>query len=432
MNAFPHQVSAAQIMAPCSSFLLADEPGLGKTVSLVLTVSANYRGGLVLVVCPRNVLRHWRATFAAWAPQVKILVTNYEQLGKLDRGLNPVTLIIDESHKLKNESSERFQRLYPMLQEWRTASVLGGYELKVYLATGTPVYSYPIDLMTGLLLMQQLDPARVPAFKARYCNPTRRKLGGNRVLDLRGASNLDELRRACQPFILRRTWKDAGIKMPAVTLTDLYVKEKIKSPEYFEASADFGTWYKANGGTAAGAAMARFTVLRRIIAMAKVPSTVEQTLDDLKAGQKVIVFTEFRDSAQAIHDALLAEGFTSHMIRGGQSEKERDGVLTAFRVDDGSAAALVATTDSLGEGTDGLQDVCRVATFNDLDFEPAMFVQALRRIWRIGQRHPVAVRRVFIEDDEMEEFIQANFLKKERVQRQLGLEDSMSLTNLQK
>jgi SNF2 family DNA or RNA helicase len=432
LQLFRHQEEAVRIMAVHNNFMLADEPGLGKTATLVNLAARTWDGhSTVFVCCPRNVIQHWRNSFQTWAPNMlpAVMVTNYEQLKNVPAALNPGHVIIDESHKLKNETSDRFQMMYNLWYGWHFNRASLGRSLRVNLASGTPVYSYPIDLMTALLLLSQLALDRVPAFKARYCDPTRRHVGGGRkILDLRGSSNLDELRQLCQPFLLRRSWKDAGIEMPAVTLTDLYVKERITDPDYAAASLDFKAWYKASGGKGDAAGLARFTVLRRVLALAKVDAAVEQAADDLKGGQRVIVFTEFRDSATRIHERLRALGYEAALVMGGQTITARDFQLSHFK--SANPCALVATTDSLGEGTDGLQDNCRLAIFVDLDFEPAMFVQALRRIWRIGQRHPVAIRRLFIEGDKMEEFIQANLLKKESVQRQLGLEDASSLTTL--
>ena len=433
MNLFPHQFEAVQrmTMAPC--FLLADEPGLGKTATLVCLVKNIYYGGNVLVICPRNVIKHWRETFKTWAPNLLmfVTVTNYERIGQITPALNPQIVILDESHKLKNEHSKRFLLLWELWRQWQTAAAMNSGGMRVYLATGTPVYSYPVDLMTALLLLGQLTVDKIPAFKMRYCNPQRRKMGSRWILDVRGASNLAELKKACEPFVLRRSFEDAGVQMPTLTLTDLTVAEKISDPEYLAAREDWKKWYVEHGGRPTGAAMARFTILRRLLALAKVPAAVEQAQDDLKAGQKVLVFTGFRDSAQAIHDIIAADGAKAGLILGGQSPATRQSVLDEFK-NSKEPAALVATTESIGEGVDGLQECCRLCIFVDLDFEPAMFVQAIRRLWRLSQRHPVVVRRLFVEGDPMEEFIQENLLKKERVQRELGLDDAASMSRIRR
>lgn len=433
MKLFPHQVAAVNHFATLPSGLLADEPGLGKTATLVNVALRRANGRPIMVVCPRNVIRHWKESFKTWAPQLVglVTVTNYEQLKNVSEALNPSVLIIDESHKLKNETSGRFQSCYRLLAKWKTASVIYGYGLSTYLATGTPVYSYPIDLMTALLLMGSLDHDKIPYFKLRYCHPTRRRVsGGRKVLDLRGSSNLDELKRALSHCVIRRTFKDAGVKMPAITLTELFVRDRMTDPDYKAASADFSKWYKEHGG-GDHAGLAKFSVLRKILAMAKAPFTVEQTCDDLKGGSKAVVFSEFRDSATLMASSLEAEGYRAFLIMGGQTEKARRDLIAEF-IAHPDPCALVATTDSLGEGTDGLQGVCHIANFNDSDFEPTMFVQALRRLWRIGQSNPVVVRRCIVEEDPMEEFIRTNWLKKESIQRQLGFDDTTSLTNLSK
>lgn len=436
MNLYPHQVDGANIMAGQTGFILADEPGLGKTATAAKAAAIGHKGGKVVVICPRNVIKHWKETFESVAgvkaKNPVLIVTNYEKLDVLKQELDVDCLIVDESHKLKNEMSVKFRAIWEMANKWGWYRAQLGQALRVYLSTGTPVYSYPIDLLTSLLLTRKLDPAMAPAFKIRYCNPTRQKRGKNVVLDMRGASNLEELKALCQPFMLRRTWADAGIKMPAVSLTDLEVGAKITDPKYFEASENFKKFYVESGGTSAGASMARFTVLRHILALAKVPAATEQALDDLKAGQNSLFFTEFRDVAMGVAQGIEAQGGKALSIMGGQSQSARAQTLDEFKQAGSTPRVLVATTDSLGEGTDGLQEVCHLVNFIDLDFEPSMFVQALRRLVRIRQKHPVSVRRFFVAGDKMEAFIIENWAKKERILKALGLNSDSSLQALQR
>lgn len=432
MGLFPHQIEAVRRMALTKAFLLADEPGLGKTATICTVVRQVYTHGNVLIICPRNVIRHWKDSLDLWAPGLSpaVTVTNYERIQSIPQGLNPSIVILDESHKLKNERSKRFLALWERWQSWSRAAAMVGLGMRVYLSTGTPVYSYPIDLMTALLLMGYLSSDRVPAFKLRYCDPQRRKLGGRMVLDVRGASNLAELKQVCEPFMLRRSFQDAGVTMPKLTMKDLPVPvAAITDPDYHAASDDWKTYYMEHGGKPGGESMARFTGLRKILALAKVPAAVEQALDDLRGGQKVLVLTGFRESAEHIHAALEAAGETSFLVMGGQSTASRDETFEAFKQGD-KPKALVATSDSLGEGVDGLQNTCRIAVFVDLDFDISKFVQLVRRLWRLKQNFPVSVRRLFVEGDDMEAFIQGNLTKKEKVLKELGLQDSASMSQI--
>lgn len=419
-------------MAPAGAYLLADEPGLGKTLTVVLTVLKRWREGAVVVVCPRNVVKHWRETFKAcgFTGQFNLIVTNYEKMDVLENVNDVSELVIDESHKLKNENSVRFQQLYGYTVKWNWQRAMRGISVTPTLSTGTPVYSYPIDLLTSLILLGKLDLSLAPAFKVRYCDPTRQRRGKRFVLDMRGSANLDELKRLCAPFLLRRTWADAGIKMPPVTLTDLEVGAKITDPKYFEASENFKKFYVEAGGNPEAAGLAKHTVLRKILAVAKVPAAVEQALDDLKGGQKTLFFSEFRDVVTEIRDRIEQAGGRALAVLGGQTKNQREEILEAFKSEKGPIA-LIATTDSLGEGTDGLQEVCHLVNVVDLDFEPSMFVQAIRRIIRLRQKFPVSVRRFFVAGDKMEEFIIENWAKKERILKALGLNSDSSLQALQ-
>ncbi len=134
----PHQEEAITLVgvamrAKRPGFLLADDVGLGKTISAWEAIRRAYppsasRPASVLVVAPLAVLAHWRRTIASLGDAGHdVIVMNYERLGKLfevssearrtiksKKGLARKgsaadfdVIVWDESHKCKNPTSAR-------------------------------------------------------------------------------------------------------------------------------------------------------------------------------------------------------------------------------------------------------------------------------------------------------------------------------------
>ena len=104
--------------------------------------------------------------------------------------------------------------------------------------------------------------------------------------------------------------------------------------------------------------------------------------------QKLIVFTEHRDTASFLVRRLEGLGFTGQVasIHGGMDYREREGQVEFFRrpASDGGANYLVAT-DAAGEGIN-LQ-FCWLMVNYDIPWNPARLEQRMGRIHRYGQTH---------------------------------------------
>jgi len=129
----PHQRDAVAAIAAARAaglpgFLLADDVGLGKTITAWAAIRAMREVTSVLIVCPLAVIAHWRRTIAAMGDAGKqIVVLNYDRLGKLfevsdaarkriksKKGLARAgtapdydVVVLDESHRCKNPTAAR-------------------------------------------------------------------------------------------------------------------------------------------------------------------------------------------------------------------------------------------------------------------------------------------------------------------------------------
>ncbi|HEX4417473.1 MAG TPA: SNF2-related protein, partial [Kofleriaceae bacterium] len=129
----PHQRDAVAAIAAARKaglpgFLLADDVGLGKTITTWQAIRAMRDVETVLIVCPLAVVAHWRRTIEAMGDGgLDIILVNYDRLGKLfevsdaarkkiksKKGLARAgtapeldVVVLDESHRCKNPSAAR-------------------------------------------------------------------------------------------------------------------------------------------------------------------------------------------------------------------------------------------------------------------------------------------------------------------------------------
>jgi SNF2 family DNA or RNA helicase len=103
------------------------------------------------------------------------------------------------------------------------------------------------------------------------------------------------------------------------------------------------------------------------------------------AGEKAIVFTQFRATQDTIVQALREAGIEPAVFHGELGWREKEEALDRFR---GPAPVLVST-EAGGEGRN-LQ-FCRIVVNYDLPWNPMRVEQRIGRVHRLGQLHPVRV-----------------------------------------
>ena len=137
--------------------------------------------------------------------------------------------------------------------------------------------------------------------------------------------------------------------------------------------------------------------------------------------EKLIVFTEHRDTAEFLVRRLEGLGFTGQiaMIHGGLPYQERERQVEFFRrsVTEGGASYLVAT-DAAGEGIN-LQ-FCWLMVNYDIPWNPARLEQRMGRIHRYGQKHdPVVIVNLVAGNTREGRVLKTLLDKLEAIRRQL-------------
>ena len=139
LELMPHQ---AKVVAAAASghrtFLLADEPGLGKTAQALLAAQAANAYPL-LVVVPNVVKTNWAREAGIWTPKrpatvihgngetvdgfADIVIVNYEVLDRHVGWLGDLGfrgMVVDEAHFIKNKTSQRSQHVLELSERIRS------------------------------------------------------------------------------------------------------------------------------------------------------------------------------------------------------------------------------------------------------------------------------------------------------------------------
>lgn len=393
---FEHQKEAIIKLLENNKFILADDMGLGKT-SAAIVASIESKPNKTLVICPASLKQNWKREIENYTDKpiyicegkkyedsANYVIINYDimknfhslkskeetiiQKSKFD------LVIIDESHYIKSPQASRTKLINDICKDIN----------KIWLLTGTPLTSRPIDYFNLLSLVDSPVSRNWMAYVRRYCAGYQFTVGMNKVWNVNGASNLDELRERTSPLLLRRL-KENVLDLPEKIITPVYLT--LKSKEYENVMGEYFDWVKNNPKESKSLSV-QFTKLmkvRQIIADEKVKNTIELIQNTLEQERKVIVFSNFTGSLNKIY-----EHFKKNAVKldGSSTTKQRQDSVDKFQNED-KIKVFVGNIKAAGVGitlTSG-----DVVIFNDLSFVPADHSQAEDRAYRIGQKNSVSV-----------------------------------------
>lgn len=430
LTLMPHQsqvVAAAK--AGHRTFLLADEPGLGKTAQALLAAQAANAYPLLAVV-PNVVKTNWAREVGLWTPRrtvtvvhgdgemvdgfADIVVVNYEVLDRHVGWMSSMGfrgMVVDEAHFIKNKSSQRSQHVLEISQRIRawTARPL------LMALTGTPLIndiedflaiweflgwideSKPLGDLMGCLVDTGLVPGERGFYQqARQCVVDmgivrRRKVDvaadipARRVADLPVELDGEEarsIRRAEQELARRLLARyDAALEHRSgglhVTDIDHALVREVAARER-EATEESGTGENV------------FSMMRRI-GQAKAGLAADYTAQLARSVGKVVFFAKHVDVMDAAEEIFASRGIRYSSIRGDQTTRVRQRNVDAF-TDDPDVAVAVCSLTAAGVGLN-LQ-VASDMVLAELSWTDAEQTQAIDRIHRIGQEQPVTAWRI--------------------------------------
>lgn len=141
----------------------------------------------------------------------------------------------------------------------------------------------------------------------------------------------------------------------------------------------------------------------------------------LRDDERLIVFTEYKETLLLLEQRLLQEGFdknTLRMLVGGMAPDEFEAVKGEFE-DQTAAVRLLLATDAASEGIN-MQECCRWVIHYDIPWSPSRLQQRNGRVSRHGQVRDVSVHYFRCDEEEDMEFLFYVAQKVEQVRQDLG------------
>jgi SWI/SNF-related matrix-associated actin-dependent regulator 1 of chromatin subfamily A len=391
-----HQKEAIQKLVENKKFILADDMGLGKT-SVAVMAALETGAKKILIVCPATLKINWkreienytdRSIFIAesksFSTEHDFVIINYDIIKNFHNPKdkkNSIMLsvgfdlvILDESHYIKNAQSLRTKLINDIVKDID----------RLWLLTGTPMTSRPIDYYNLLSLVDSPVAKNWLAYVIRYCNGFQFQAGPRKVWNVMGATNLEELRDRTSGTILRRLKEDV-LDLPDKIITPVYLR--LKSKEYEEIMGEYYDWYDKNPEESKSLTVqfSKLTKVRQVIANEKITQTIEIAENILEQDKKVVIFCNFTDSLNRIVEHF---GKSAVKIDGSMSKDNRQHSVDEFQ-DNPKVKVLVGNIRAAGVGitlTSG-----EAVIMNDLSFLPSDHSQAEDRCYRYGQKNNVLV-----------------------------------------
>jgi SNF2 family DNA or RNA helicase/DNA-binding XRE family transcriptional regulator len=147
----------------------------------------------------------------------------------------------------------------------------------------------------------------------------------------------------------------------------------------------------------------------------------EMLVDPRFVEEKLIIFTEHRDTLEFLVRRLEGMGYTGQVaqIHGGMYYTEREEQVEKFRKPaDGGGARFLVCTDAAGEGIN-LQ-FCWIMINYDIPWNPARLEQRMGRIHRYGQKHdPVVILNLVAPKTREGRVLQTLLDKLEKIRKEL-------------
>jgi hypothetical protein len=424
----PHQIRFIEsVRDGHRTFLLADEPGLGKTAQSLIAASVADAFPLLAIV-PNVVKMNWAREVERWIPGRRatvihgdgtnvdafadVFIVNYEVLDRHLSWLGQLGfkgMVVDEAHFIKNLTSQRSKHVLS-LADRIVQSTPGHNPLRIAL-TGTPLINDIDDFRAiwkflGWIDGEKPSPQLLARLEATGLTPAE-------------TSFYAEARDTVVSMgIVRRRKIDVAKDLPSKRIVDLPVElddELGNSIRAAEAELAKRLLDRYNRLTISGNFRGTSAELIRLVAQQELDEskgqktgenvfTMVRKIGQAKAGLasdyasqlarsvgKVVFFAKHIDVMDTAERAFSAAGISHVSIRGDQSTTARQAAIDAFNKDESVQVAVCSLT-AAGVGLN-LQAASNVV-LAELSWTSAEQTQAIDRVHRIGQEMPVTAWRI--------------------------------------
>ncbi len=408
----PHQVKAAiKVLNELQGrAILADEVGLGKTIEAGIVMKelvARGKAKSILILTPASLASQWQGElwdkfgerfvrhddddFRGFAKHDKI-VSSIDTAKSAQHYADIVgrewdLVIIDEAHYLKNKKTQR----YSLADDISARHAL--------MLTATPIQNNLIELYNLINLIKPGLLGTMQNFEEEYVGDTQ-----GRVL-----LHAQRLQRLLQQVLIRNRRSETGLKFPDRKVETHRVTASQGEYQLHQAVGNFIRGYKQFFESHLALMVLEREVASSAPALSKTLGNMAQKVHDPEvkmameelrhqadsikrnakvnliveiakgSPEKMIVFTQFRETQELLSRRLQQEGVSNVKFHGQLTPGRRRKALEEFRDD----IQVLVATDS---GSEGLNlQFCHVLVNYDLPWNPMRVEQRIGRVHRIGQ-----------------------------------------------
>lgn len=431
---YDHQKTATKFLMSRKHCILADDQGLGKTLSAIsATILDKYKK--VLIICPASVKTTWKKELGRFIPEedigiveggnwvdnkytiinfdivdrhhkipvnitktithdkngkevVKIKETKSRKKEVIAKAMeesniyqaNFDLIIIDEVHKLSNNTSNRYRVIEDFLNRLKPEGI--------YLLSGTPMTNKPINLYHVLKLINHPVTDNYGYYAKRYCDGRQitNRYTKQKIWLTEGASNLDELMLRVKDVYIRRMKEEVPGMVEKIISERYYDLTKTQRNEYESVWEDYVEEQNMLGKkTNFNRDLTEGIFLRQFIANVMIDNTIELTNEFLEEGNKVLIACSFDNEITKLKEYY---GDKAVIYKGGMTRKQKDTAEDRFMNDD-SIKVFIGNIEAAGVGLTLISS--NICIFNSYDWVPGNNSQMMDRVHRIGQQKDVQI-----------------------------------------
>jgi SNF2 family DNA or RNA helicase len=400
-----YQKVGSAITLKKGSLLLADDLGLGKTVTAICTFSAAWTLPAIVVTLANTMPWQWQEEIEKFMPQLfthvvkkgtpyelpkkdgrgpDVVILNYYKLSGWDNVLKAYgkSVVFDECQELRHTGSDKYEAAKNLREGMKLAMGL----------SATPVFNFGGEIFNVLEILTPGALGTTDEFHREWCHGSYRTDPVVRDPKALGSYLRENF------LMLRRTRKEVGRELPPLQKIPQHIGsdpeelDKIKDSAVALAKIILaGKPQEVGEVMHAGGQLS--VILRQATGVSKASYVADFVRLVVESGEKVVCFLWHREVYTIIQAKL--EDLKPAMFTGSETAAEKVEARRKFMA--GETKVLLMSLRA-GQGLDGLQKVCRTVVIGELDWSPAVIDQCIGRVFRDGQTDPVTAYFLVADD----------------------------------
>ncbi|MBP6818328.1 MAG: DEAD/DEAH box helicase [Ferrovibrio sp.] len=380
-----YQAQAIDLLRLRKRLLIGDEGGLGKTYTATAFLAGTPAALPAAIVMDAHLQTQWSEVIEKYSHLTLHRIKGTKPYGvpKADCYLFRITclagwvdifnmglfrtVIFDEPQNLRTGIGTA---------KGQAAAVLASKAIYRAGLSATPIYNYGNEMWNIAQFIDEEALGDSYEFRREWCDDF------GKVKDPKALGTYLRERH----FLLRRLKSDVGQELPKVSRIVQAVDHDAAAIANVEQLARSLALAATKGSFVERGSAARELDLRvrQATGIAKAPYVAKFVRIIAEAGEKVVLWGWHR----AVYQIWLKElqDLKPAMYTGSESASQKNAAKAAFMGDETNI--LIMSLRS-GAGIDGLQHVCSVGVFGELDWSPGIHQQCIWRLDRDGQTQPV-------------------------------------------